>query len=133
MLNYSYHLLEKTWGYRFKICQSVSVTFLVSFTKSLTQRYCKLFDRKTLDFSIDKSVVVTCGLKSQSVVPRTSQGLNFKNMSSLNVTLTLFWSSLILEVRRAFFASKKYSCIHQIAQIYDQILKSLLSIQKNWN
>ena len=78
-----------------------------------------------------KSVVVDCGLKSQSGVPRTSQGLDFKNMLSLNVTLTLFWSSLLLEVRRAFFASKKYSYIHQIAQIYDQILKSLLSIERN--
>ena len=99
----------------------------------LYKDYTSFVDTFFFDFFIDKCAVLKWRIQLLSLVYHTSQGKAFEIMSSLNVTLTLFWSSLILEVRRAFFASKKYSYIHQIAQIYDQILKSLLSIERNWN
>ena len=54
-------------------------------------------------------------------------------MSSLNVTLTLFQCSLILEIRRLFSLQKRRIQLPTIAQINYQILESPLSIERNWN
>ena len=46
------------------------------------------FDKKGFDFSKDKSVVSKGRPKFKSALSHTSQDWDFKNMSSLNVTLT---------------------------------------------